>query len=331
MALVSPARAEELISVRIASEPAGARIFINGAERGQTPASLSLPTGESELFIYKDGYMPVRKMVRWQGGDRPIYRETLRKQTGGLVVLADPPGAKVFLDQRPLGAAPLAYENLQPGFYQVEVRRDGFKPFVATLELLKDRARVVNVRLEGPPVTVFVEGDAGARVYLDGSYAGEITDTSLILRARAGTHELRIERNGFASVQTLLLEPGRDVAVGMGELKRMPDARGDEVVKANPRWYVVAVSLGAGAVGGGLAVVSYVAARGAREDYDNAWRRAQISDAKGRIEQNNLLFAVGSGVFAAGLTGAWLAWPTDQGKIGVTVAPSYLGLHARFP
>lgn len=324
------ARAEDLVAVRVETDPAGAVIYVDGMPRGETPASLALPTGEHELFLHKPGFLPAKRKVTWAAGERPSLRETLRAQRGGLVVIVDPPGSKVYFDERYLGTTPLAFENLPPGEHDISVRRDGFEPYEATLRVSEEEPKVITARLQGPPVGLFVEADPGSRIYLDGSFAGEITSGTLSMNVRAGVHELRIEKNNFASVQRLSLEPGQDAFVGPGKMTRIPGLLGQrQSVKLNPRWYLVAAG-GAVALGGtGLGVYSALTAVSARDDYERAFRRGEIADARERIETYNLLTLVGAGVAVLGAGGAAWAWPRG-GEADVAVGPRGVVVSWRF-
>lgn len=328
-----PARADELISVRVATDPPGARIFVDGVERGETPASLSLPAGKHDLFLYKPGLLPVRKQVDWAPGDRPIYNERLREQQGGLVVIIDPPGTEVLFDGRLLGQSPLAFENLPAGSHVIELRKPGFTTERETIEL-GAAPRELAMRLDGPPVGLFIEAEPGSRVFLDGSFAGEVTGQTLSLRARAGSHELRIERNGFASVQQIQLEPGRDALMGPGPMTRIPTALSGErkTARLHPRWYWVGAAGAVALSGAVLAVRSSVQAGRARDDYEAAFRRADIADAKDRIRLQNTLVGVGLGVSALGAAGVVFAWPRGEERgLSLEAAPGRASLAWRFP
>lgn len=325
--------AEELVSVRVATEPPGARIFIDGLERGETPASLSLPAGAHDVYLYKRGLLPVRKKVDWAPGDRPIFKERMREQRGGLAVIVDPPGTQVYFDGRLLGESPLAYENLPAGSHVIELRKAGFTTERETVEISDAAVRELVMRLDGPPVGLFVEAEAGSRVFLDGSYAGEVTGDSLSLRVRAGTHELRIERNGFASVRQIMLEPGRDAVVGPGPMVRIPADPGErETARLNPRWYWVGASGVVALAGGVIAVRSALAAADAREAYESAFRRADVEDAKDRVKLQNVLIGVGAGVAVLGAAGVYFAWPAaEKSGVSLEVVPTGARVAWRFP
>jgi hypothetical protein len=323
------AQGQDSVSPRIASEPEGAEIFVDGISRGETPASLQLPSGEHDLFIYKKEYAPVRRKVTWNPGERPFIKEMLRKQHGGLVVISDPPGAQVFLNRRPLGLAPLSYENIPQGPYQLEMTLDGFVSYTAEVSIDDIDPNEIRVRLEGPPVKVFVEAEPGALVYLDGSFAGEVTGESLSFPARPGQHELRIEVHGFASVEKIKLQPGQDASVAPGTLRRIPGMQQRETARLSPRWYLVGASAVVTAIGVTVGTLGAVEAHRQRDDYDHAWRRGDIETARTGVEKGNRQFWIGSALAVAGGAGAFFAWPPSNG-VTVTADPHSLSLAWRF-
>ena len=323
-----PAFAQELIPLRVNSVPAGAEVFVDGVSRGETPVSLQLPSGAHELFIYKKGYVPQRKTVTWSTGERPSIKETLRPQQGGLIVISDPPGAQVFLDRRPLGLTPLAYENIKQGPYELELSLPGFDTYKTGISVDDEDTNEVRVRLTGPPVRVFVEAEAGARVFLDGSFAGEVTAESLSFPARPGGHELRIELNGFASVEPIQLQPGQDAILAPGPFRRIPGVEEPETAKISPRWYLVGGAVVATGAGITLGTLGLVEAHQQRDEYERSWRRSDIQSARSGIESGNRQFLIGSLIAVAGGAGIYFAWPKED--VTVSAAPGSLSFAWRF-
>lgn len=307
-----PALAGELIPVRIATEPAGAAIYINGVRRGETPTVLHLPTGKHEVFLYQPGMIPIKRSVDWDASDRPIMNLALRPQRGGLVVISDPPGADAFLDGRALGKTPLAFEGLPPGNHRLVLRREGFDPHETRITLDADTPQVVDVRLTGPPVYLWVEARGGTHIYLDGSYAGQVTDEALGLRVRPGRHEVRMVHSGFASLQHIELEPGRDGFVAAGRMHRIPGYVPPETSRLNPRWFGVAAGIGVATAGTVVTGVSLVQAHSARSEYEQAWRLAEIRDSRDRVEAANRRIMFGAVATVVGGAGAWWAWPSPD-------------------
>ena len=310
--LSGTALATELIPVRISTAPPGATIYVNGVPRGETPTVLHLPSGHQELFLYKEGMMPIKREVEWSPSDRPIMNFAMRPQSGGLVVISDPPRADAFLDGRSLGKTPLAFEGLPAGIHRLTLRRDGFDPYEARVTLEPESPHVVDARLSGPPVYLWVEAREGSHVYLNGSYAGQVTEESLGLRVRPGRHEVRMVHNGFASLQHVQLEPGRDGFVEAGRMHRIPGYVAPQKASLNPRWFGVAAGLGVASAGSVVMGVSLYQAHDARRDYDSAWEHAVIQDSRERVTAANRRMMYGALATVVGGAGAWLAWPSSE-------------------
>ena len=129
----------------------------------------------------------------------------LRDVRTALVVTTTPPDAKVYLSDAYVGRTPLAYGQTAAGTYQMRVAKDGYKSRDRRL-VLRD-PRTVWQRLLGrepEPVRVavtlephgfgslkVVSEPLGARVYVDGEFAG-ITPVT-VPRLRAGRRSVRLQ------------------------------------------------------------------------------------------------------------------------------------------
>ena len=57
----------------------------------------------------------------------------------GWLVVSSKPWGNVFVDGRAVGTTPLASVWLAPGAHRIEIRRDGFKPFLASVTIDSNR------------------------------------------------------------------------------------------------------------------------------------------------------------------------------------------------
>jgi hypothetical protein len=118
-------------SLRIESDPAGAEVRLNGATKGKTPLSLSVPAGSYSLSVRNgsnikelpvsvtDGATTVH-YITWADTAAPVPGET-----GNLSVATDPPAGDVMVDGQTRGAAPLTLRDLPVGQHRVVVRAGG--------------------------------------------------------------------------------------------------------------------------------------------------------------------------------------------------------------
>jgi len=68
--------------ISIASEPPGAKIFIDGEYKGQTPAEISLTTGTHQLFLQRQLYEPYKDSVTIEKGQTKTLNIKLSPEGG---------------------------------------------------------------------------------------------------------------------------------------------------------------------------------------------------------------------------------------------------------
>ena len=143
-----------------------------------------------------------------------------------------PDGARVTIDGRDVGKAPLTIPNLGRGTHTVRVMRDGYSPVerrvaitadqpVSTLTLNLTRASATPPRPAPPEpaaqqtADVFFESrPSGATVFIDGKRIG--TTPIALPSVRAGSHAVRFEmsdhRPWTASIRVVAGEKNRVAA-----------------------------------------------------------------------------------------------------------------------
>ena len=143
------------------SSPAGVQVFIDGEERGQTPARLSLKAGAHILELRGRGVPRVTPINVTAGGQVSQYLEFAdTPMTGQLQVQSQPAGAKVLVDGVDRGVAPVTVPNLTPGTHEVvmtsaagsvkqvvNVQAGGTASIVAPIVAGRSRCRRAGVRL----------------------------------------------------------------------------------------------------------------------------------------------------------------------------------------
>jgi hypothetical protein len=111
--------------LEIRSEPAGAKVWVNGKEMGFTPLAVSAQTGQYLVRVFKGGYEVYEEWVQIEGGGRKNVRVSLKRLLGDLAVQADPPGAVIFLDGKSVGTGRYEGKGLAPKIYRVRVVKEG--------------------------------------------------------------------------------------------------------------------------------------------------------------------------------------------------------------
>ena len=144
----------------IASEPAGASIFVDGHDSGKvTPAKLVLNQGNHSVSLRKAGYLETSTSISLNAGDTFQFMPTLKplgnaddikqvgkfkkligrggQETAGRVMVHTfPKGAQIMFNERMMDHASPAEFLLSPGSYEVNLTLTGYKPIhtVITVE-----------------------------------------------------------------------------------------------------------------------------------------------------------------------------------------------------
>ncbi|MCA9542888.1 MAG: PEGA domain-containing protein [Myxococcales bacterium] len=105
----------------------GATIEVDGQVIGESPMRLPfvVRAGEHEVRVTKPGHAPYTATVSVRGGVDRRVQAALPPVAAVLTVQTDPGGARVLLDGRMLGLAPLTVE-VPPGRGLLEVVADGY-------------------------------------------------------------------------------------------------------------------------------------------------------------------------------------------------------------
>lgn len=186
-------------ALRIQSRPEGARVYVDGEERGVTPVEVrDLGEGSHVVILYLAGYGAYRQSVRGGGGRVFVDLESEHGLGIGFVsVETEPPDVRVEVDGRRVGLSPTEIP-LEAGRHSLVLTRAGFKGAEATVEVEPDGRHRVEVRLtpeEG--ALLVISSPAGAEVFLDGRSVGRAPEPLRIEAVAPGLHEVRVEKEGF--------------------------------------------------------------------------------------------------------------------------------------
>jgi PEGA domain len=163
--LQSPA-AEGRILVR--SRPAGAKVVVDGADYGLTPATVrGLARGAHRVKITRDGYAPEeRRFV--VTSSRPAQSMTVAlaparavaparaeaptastgRFAGALAVDSRPAGAKVFMDGTLVGTTPIALPSVPAGSHAIRLEYEGYRRWSSSVRVVASEQNRVTASLE---------------------------------------------------------------------------------------------------------------------------------------------------------------------------------------
>jgi hypothetical protein len=149
-----PVAPPQFVEVSLATEPAGARVVINGrAADLKTPARYNLVANQTnEVVFYHPQYPPRRVLLDGESGAQaePAKFAAYEKEpaVGTLEIQSDPSGGIVYFNGERIGAAPQVIEDVPAGFdHHVEVRKTGFWSFAGFFEVAPEDRNAFRVSL----------------------------------------------------------------------------------------------------------------------------------------------------------------------------------------
>lgn len=138
-------RADGTLIVR--TRPGRAGVTVDGRFQGETPVSIALQSGRNyEVQAFKGGFAPRSARVRLNSGEERILNLNLEELTGLLVVQADPPQARLFIDGSPAGTANRTLE-LPARPHRLEIRLDGYAGYSREIQPRSGLTQELKVKL----------------------------------------------------------------------------------------------------------------------------------------------------------------------------------------
>ncbi len=203
-------------TLTVQSNPAGARLEIDGKPSGFTPATLSVASGTHTVVLRGGPGEPKTLSVAVAAGAQVSqYVEFARTvaTTGGLLVRTEPAGALVTVDRIARGASPATISDLAPGDHTVVVSSEG-----VSVEQNVNVAPGVTSSLVVPLVArdrallsgwVAVAAPIDVQILEDGKLVGS-NQTDRVMMS-AGEHRLDFvnEALGYRVTRKLSVAPGK--------------------------------------------------------------------------------------------------------------------------
>ncbi len=182
-----PPPAPAVLVVR--SEPAGARVEVDGVDRGETPLELAVEPGQEHVIrLRKEGHDEASVSARLRAGARHEETVRLAPRLGEVKVAARPPDAELLVDGQPAGRADQTLQLLAVP-HEIEIRREGYETAKQTVTPRPGFPQTVSVALKSRE---------------------EVREEKMPRVARSPEgHELRLVEGGTFKLGASRREPGR--------------------------------------------------------------------------------------------------------------------------
>ncbi|MGB5335875.1 MAG: PEGA domain-containing protein [Woeseiaceae bacterium] len=143
MIRLAPADAKLLVK----TIPRGANVTVNGRYRGQSPLTLSLtPDVDYEIGMSKAGYGVTTRSLRLESAASDSITVDLSARLGTVTVNVQPADATVYVDGRARGTGKTTL-RLSSAPHRIEVKRQGYRPWMRTLTPRPGYPQTVSARL----------------------------------------------------------------------------------------------------------------------------------------------------------------------------------------
>jgi formylglycine-generating enzyme required for sulfatase activity len=184
--------------VRIATEPPGAEVRVDGASLGRTPLQTELLYGLRGFEFSLADYKPLRLEREVQPGAVPSLEDIrLEPLDGELLVRSRPAGATITANGVFQGATPLTLTLPSGTPHRLRLSKAGYRD--STQEIALDPGEETELTLELSPeygVVFLTARPADAELLVDGKPAGAATQR---LRLNTRPHRLEVRKAGYAS------------------------------------------------------------------------------------------------------------------------------------
>jgi hypothetical protein len=208
-------------SLSVQTNPAGAAVFVDGIEHGNTPARVSLKAGAHILELRGRGVPRSIPVTITAGADVSQYLELPQTPTvGSLLVQSEPSGAQVFVDGVEHGKAPASVGDLAPGEHEVELRAPGGTPVKqrVVIEAGVTASVLAPIATAAPgPVSgwLSLKAPVTVDVHENGKLLGT-SDSDRIMLA-AGRHDLELSNDtlGFHATRAVVVTAGKVAPVSI--------------------------------------------------------------------------------------------------------------------
>ena len=132
---------------------------------------------------------------------------------GRIIVHSKPNKAEVYLDDNYVGTTPMNLDRISPGQHRIRFVMPGYEEWSERVTVSPSRTSTLSANLAPIPeygagsLTIYCN-EAGANIYLDGTYKGRTSGRDLveIKNIKQGYHELMVTKEGYQDwVSTVLV------------------------------------------------------------------------------------------------------------------------------
>lgn len=190
--------------LNVASQPAGASVYLDNREVGQTPlVEYRIPSGDYVLSVKKEYYKDHQAQISIEDGQTLDQTLDLSADYGSLSVQGSPPGAAVFVDGVKRGTLPGTIEPLGVGSHMVSIDAgDHYRSQVQPVFVRLNEQTDIQVVLKELTGSLLASSKPqGASIFIDGDRLESRAVTPYTIpKLWVGKHKVTLDLAGFAPV-----------------------------------------------------------------------------------------------------------------------------------
>ncbi len=166
----------------------------------------SYPTTEvgTSLSIKRDG-----SYLLASGGSN-LY--IFRPKTGNINIFSTPSDADVYIDNELIGKTPIQNYVIDAGKHTIKIAKEDYEDYTEMIEVNIGQTKTVQATLM--PLFGYIQIQSlpdGANVFINGEYKGV---TPLSIKLKTGEFTLRLEKEGYKTIQEVLrIDPGAELMI----------------------------------------------------------------------------------------------------------------------
>src|SRR5688572_6042068 len=192
--------------VTVRSVPSGAQVTTGGSFRGLTPVTIELSPGASHaVSVTRAGYAPWTRELFAEPGKESTLDARLTALLVDVRIQGEPADAEVFVNGNAQGKAPVALK-LPASRHHIEVRKDGYSPYIADVALAPGIGRTLDFKLIDPkdvagnaPQTITTKSGIKLLVVAGGTYQAGTDRREQGRRPNEGAHKVTLMRPFYMS------------------------------------------------------------------------------------------------------------------------------------
>ncbi len=144
-------------TLSVHTRPSGGLIFIDGKRQGTAPSIIKLSPGIHEILATdpQPGHKPVKAKVKIRLGAKQELVLKMPVKTGAVMINSVPFGAKIEIDGKKRGSAPLSIKSIPVGVHVLLARAKGFDPLHGRIEIVEGKRSEVEMNLKQPSKSVY--------------------------------------------------------------------------------------------------------------------------------------------------------------------------------